>query len=207
MSKLEIKKELDNNQAAILILHSVNYNDVIVDVAKQLSDKKTCYVTFNKTYDALKELLKVNNVDTKNIVFIDGITKNVKDSADRDDCRFIDSTIAVTELTKNISELLKHDFHYLVFDSLTNLFIYRGGGAVEYFIQTLVNNILTERNCRGVFFALKESKAYVYNPLMEIKQPDASQQVKNPLLDWSDVFTSRLSDGMTIIDMGSNGSK
>lgn len=179
----------------------INYNDIVTDVVKQLHDKKTCYVTLNKTYNALKELLKINNADRENIVFIDGITKNVKNPPDVDDCYFIDS-LTVTELSKNISALLKHDFDYLVFDSLTNLFAYQGKASVEYFIQTLVN-ILTEKNCKGVFFAVKESKSYDgYNPLMEIRQPSRSQEEKNLLLDRENMFTSRISDGMTIIDLG-----
>ena len=200
MSRIEIEKELVDSQAAILLLPNSEYDDVIVEMIKQLSGKKICYVTLNKTYSALKELLKSNNVDVKNIIFIDGITRNVKNPADMDDCHFVDSPVTVAELSKNLSILLKRDFDYLVFDSLTNLFAYQGESSVEYFIQTLVN-ILEERGCRGLFFALKRSKSNNYNQLSEIIQSDIFRQKENRPLEGADVFTSRMTEGIAIIDM------
>lgn len=206
MSKIEIKKELDNNQAAILLVPNIEYDDVIVDMARQLSGKKICYVTLNKTYSALKELLKLNNVDVKNIIFIDGITKNVKNTADIDDCRFVDSPVMMSELSKNLSMLLKQDFDYLVFDSLTNLFTYQGKSSVEYFVQTLIS-MLEERGCRGIFFALKGSKSGVYNPIIEIKQSDILQQREDLPSEGLDIFTSRMSEGIAVIDLADGRSK
>lgn len=206
MSKIEIKKELDNNQAAILLVPNIEYDDVIVDMARQLSGKKICYVTLNKTYSALKELLKFNNIDINNIIFIDGITKNVKNPADLDDCHFMDSQITVTELSKNLSNLLRQDFDYLVFDSITDLFTYQGKSSVEYFIQTLVN-ILEERNCRGVFFALKGFRSSNYDQFLEINQSTTIQQKENLPFGGSDIFISRMTEGIAIIDLAEDKSK
>jgi hypothetical protein len=200
MNKLEIKKELDTSQAAILLVPNIEYDDVIVDMARQLAGKKICYVTLNKTYSALKELLKFNNVDMNNIIFIDGITRNVKNPADMDDCRFMDSQITVTELSKNLAALLKQDFDYLVFDSITDLFTYQRKSSVEYFIQTLVN-ILEERNCRGVFFALKGFKSSNYDQFLEINQSATLQQKENLPFGGSDLFISRMTEGIAIIDL------
>lgn len=206
MSKIEIKKELDNNQAAILLVPNIEYDDVIVDMARQLSGKKICYVTLNKTYSAIKELLELNHVDVKNIIFIDGITKNVKNIADIDDCHFVDSPVKVTELSKNLSTLLKQDFDYLVFDSITNLFTYQAKSSVEYFVQTLVS-MLEERNCRGVFFALKRSKSDIYSPIIEIKQSDIFQQREDLPSEGLDLFASRMSEGIALIDIADDRSK
>ena len=200
MNKIEIKKELDNSQAAIVLVPNIEYDDVIVEMAKQLSGKKICYVTLNKTYDALKELLKFNNVDVKNIIFIDGITRNVKNSADIGDCHFVDSPVNVTELSKNLSALLKQDFDYLVFDSLTNLFTYQGKSSVEHFVQTLMNT-LEERGCRGVFFALKKAKSDIYNPVIEIRKSDIFEQRDDLPSEGLDILDSRISEGIAIIDL------
>ncbi len=200
MSKVEIKKELDASQAAILLVPNIEYDDLIVDMARQLAGKKICYVTLNKTYSALKELLKFNNVDMNNIVFIDGITRNVTNPADMDDCRFMDSQITVTDLSKNLATLLKQDFDYLVFDSITDLFTYQRKSSVEYFIQTLVN-ILEERNCRGVFFALKGFKSSNYDQFLEINQSATLQQKESLPFGGSDLFISRMTEGIAIIDL------
>ena len=206
MNRIDIEKELDNSQAAILLLPNNEYDDVIVETTKQLSGKKICYVTLNKTYSAIKELLKINNVDAKNIIFIDGITRNVKNPPDTDDCHFVDSPVAVTELSKNLLILLKQNFDYLVFDSLTNLFAYQRENSVEYFIQTLVD-ILEERGCRGVFFALKGSKSNNYNQLLEISQSNIFREKENRPLEGANVFTSRMTEGIAIIDLADDESK
>ncbi len=94
------------------------------------------------------------------------------------------------------------EFDYLVFDSLTNLFIYHGEAPVEHFIQNLVD-LLAERNCRGIFFALKESITVSSNsPLMEITQPRSFQTDRDPFSNEENIWTSRISDGMNIIDLG-----
>jgi hypothetical protein len=206
MSKLEIKKELDNNQAAILLVPNIEYDDVIVDMARQLAGKKICYVTLNKTYSALKELLKFNNVDMNNITFIDGITRNVKNPADMDDCCFMDSQITVADLSKNLAAVLRQDFDYLVFDSITDLFTYQRKSSVEYFIQTLVT-ILEERNCRGVFFALKGFKSSNYDQFLEINQSVTLQQKENLPFGGSDLFISRMTEGIAIIDLADDRPK
>ena len=205
MSNIKIKKEIDDNQATILLVPNIDYDDVIVDMARQLSGKKICYVTLNKTYSALKELLKLNNVDVKNIIFIDGITRNVKNPADMDDCHFVDSPVTVADLSKNLSTLLRQDFDYLVFDSLSNLFTYQKKNSVEYFVQTLVS-MLEERGCRGVFFALKGPKSSAYSPVIEIK-PDILQQREDLPSEGLDIFTSRLSEGIAVIDLADDESK
>ena len=41
-------------------------NSSIIDIAKQLSDKKICYVTINKSYEAISSLLTKNNIKLNN---------------------------------------------------------------------------------------------------------------------------------------------
>ena len=93
-----------------------------------------------------------------------------------------------------------HSFCGAVFDSITNLMIYQRGGAVEHFIQTLVD-ILSERNCKGVFFALKKSKAFINSPMIGMSHIDDFEQDVDSLLDEENIFGSRMSEGMAVIDI------
>jgi hypothetical protein len=55
---LDIKNELEENKTVLLLMPSTEYNEDIVDTVKQLSEKKVCYITLNKTYDSLLEIFK-----------------------------------------------------------------------------------------------------------------------------------------------------
>ncbi len=201
---IDIKKEGENNPNTLLLVPGVKYDNMVINVVKQLNNKKTCYITLNKTYDALTELLKTKNIDTEKFVFMDGITKNVRNISNTNNCYFIDPPSNLSDLSRNIYELLKNRFDYIVFDSLSNLFAYQKENAIEYFIQNLIN-ILEESNCRGVFFALKDFKPYLPSPLIKLDKLSLSQDEKRSLLEGSYMFTSRMTEGMTIFDVDEEG--
>jgi len=148
-------KELSSNQTILLIMEGVEYNNVLVDMAKKLSGKSICYVTLNKTYDSLSELFKKKNVNVDNIVFVDAISKTIKKTPDQSkNCYFCSSPGALTELSLIISKMIKHNFEYLVFDSLTNLLVYSKKSPIAMFVSSLVNKI-KESKTKAVFYALK----------------------------------------------------
>ena len=89
---MDLKTDLSENQAVLLLMDDVKYNAVIVDTLKNLKGSSVCYVTSNKTYDALKELFKKNNVDVKDVVFIDSISKLLKGTPPpTDNCYYVSS--------------------------------------------------------------------------------------------------------------------
>jgi len=200
---LDIKEE-GSNPNTLLLVPGIRYDNIVVNVVKQLNNKKTCYITLNKTYDALIELLKTKNADIEKFVFMDGITKNVRNISNMDNCFFIDPPSNLTDLSRNIYELLKNGFDYIIFDSLSNLFAYQKENAIEYFVQNLIN-ILEESNCKGIFFALKDRKPYLPSPLIKLDKFSLSQDEKRSLLEGSYMFTSRMTEGMTIFDVDEAG--
>lgn len=152
---MDLKKELSEYQAMLLLMPSIEYNELIVRMAKQLSGESVCYVTLNKTYDSLRELFEKNKVDLKNMVFIDAISRTIKQTPEQTEgCFFVSSPGALTEISLVVSTHLKHNFRYLVFDSLTNLLVYEKKAPVARFVSSLVNKI-KESKTRAVFYALK----------------------------------------------------
>lgn len=150
---MDIKKELSANQTVLLIMSGLEYNKEIVSVMKKLKGN-VCYVTTNKTSDSLRELFKKNKVDTKSVVFIDAITKTIRGVPDQGEgVYYISSPGALTELSLAIEKFLRHDFDYLVFDSITNLSVYQDKNQCTRFVLSLINKIKQVKT-KSVLYAL-----------------------------------------------------
>ena len=150
----DVKKELASNQTVLLLMPSTQYNEVILSTMKKLSGKSIVYITLNKTSDSLTELFKKNKLNLENVVFIDAISKTIKKTPDQaDGAFFCSSPGALTEISLVISKFLKHNFDYLIFDSLTNLPIYEKKSPVAKFISSLINKIKISKT-KAVFYAL-----------------------------------------------------
>jgi hypothetical protein len=175
---MNIKKELSSNKTLLLIMPGIDYNKIIVDVIKNISGKNICYVTLNKTYNSLKELFEKNNIDTTNIVFVDAISKIIKDVPNQTKgCYFCSYPGALTEISLTISKFLKHKFEYLIFDSLTNLSIYQKKYPIAQFLSVLANKI-RDSSTKAIFYALnvkshdeliKETEMFV-DKVIEMKE-------------------------------------
>ena len=150
---MDITKELSENQTVLLLVPSTDYNDVVIDTIKKLSNESVGYVTLNKTFESLKETFSKKGVDLKNVVFVDAITRTIKEAKDTDNCYFVNSPGALTELSLTISKFLRHNFHYIIFDSITNLLIYSKKAPVAMFLSSIVNKIKASKT-KAVFYAL-----------------------------------------------------
>ena len=94
------------------------------------------------------------NIDLNNFIFIDGITKSIGKVENRDNCYFVSSPQALTELSIVIAEFLKYQFDYVIIDSLTTLLIYqKSEQPVMKFLSNIVHKI-KESGSRGIFYAL-----------------------------------------------------
>lgn len=150
---MNINKELASNQTVLLLMPSTEYNEDIVKVIKGLKGN-ICYVTLNKTSDSLKELFTKKKVALENIIFIDAISKTIKNVPDQSDgIYYVSSPAALTELSIIIDKFIRHNFDYIIFDSLTNLLIYEKKAPVAKFVSSLVNKIKQSKT-KAIFYAL-----------------------------------------------------
>jgi hypothetical protein len=149
----DIKKALSSNQTVLLVMPSVEYNEILVDVAKQLKGN-ICYVTANKTFDALKETFSKKKISMEKMVFIDAISKTMKKTPDQaKQVYYVSSPGALTELSLVIGKFLRHKFDYLIFDSVTNLTIYQKKEMASKFITDLVNKVKKTKT-KAVFYGV-----------------------------------------------------
>jgi len=160
---MDIVEELNKTRAMLLLVPSTDYNSLSTDIAKQLSGKTVIYVTLNKTFLAIKESFANASIDTKNFVFIDAISKSIRNVADQGKgCYFVSAPTALTEIVIKITKALEHGFEYLIFDSLSTLLVYQKDAPVAKFAANIVSNAKAKKT-KTVFYALKseEQKAAI----------------------------------------------
>ena len=155
MTDIPLLHDLFNTQSTLILIPSNKYNEIIATVPQLISGSKICYITLNKTYNAIMDLFENEPaIDIDNFIFIDGITKSIGKVENRENCYFVSSPQALTELSIVISEFLQYQFDYVIIDSLTTLLIYqKSEQPVVKFLSNIVHKI-KENGCRGIFYAL-----------------------------------------------------
>jgi len=154
MGKIDIEKELAKNKIILLLIPSTEYNSLVLDNVKKLSKKSVCYITLNKTFDSLKELFTKSKVKMENVVFIDAISKTIKSVPDQGKgVYYIESPNSFTDISLQINSFLRHNYDYIVFDSLTNLLIYQKKDPVAKFLSTIINKIRDSKTS-AIFYCL-----------------------------------------------------
>ena len=144
---------LDGGNVVLLVIPNARYADVSAQATKAMSGRRICYVTLNKTHSALRESLSKEGVDTQKIVFVDAISRMIRNTPEQTDgCYFASSPSALTEISILVSKCLKHGFECVVFDSLSNLLIYQDKVPVTRFVSNIANQARASNAC-AVFFS------------------------------------------------------
>ena len=154
---IDAQKILSESQVVLLLVPSSEYNELVVQNARQLSNKTVCYVTLNKTFDSMKEIFKEKKISIDNFVFVDAISKTIRRMPDQSDgCYFVSSPNSLTELEIAIIKLQRHGFEYLVFDSLSTMLVYQKNIPVAKFVSALANNA-RKNDTKAIFYMVKSS--------------------------------------------------
>jgi hypothetical protein len=151
----DIVKELAGKQTVLLVVPSKKYDAVTKQTVKKLATKgSVAYVTLNKTFEALTTSFKKAKVNTENIVFIDAISKTLMSKPPQTDhAYYLNSPGALTEMSLVISKFVKHEFDYIIFDSITNLTTYNKGPVIHKFVSGLARKAEGKKT-KFVFIAL-----------------------------------------------------
>jgi archaellum biogenesis ATPase FlaH len=156
---MDILKELDEHTTVLVLVPATDYSELILSTVKKLSGHRVCYVTLNKTYSSMQDLFKKNKVDMSAIAFIDGITKTINHAPEAtEDCIYVSSPGALTELSITITQMLKLKFDYIIFDSITNLLIYQQSGNISKFMSGIMNKI-RETESKAVFYSVNTEES------------------------------------------------
>ena len=153
---MEIGNALSNNLAVLSVFRKEYYNESIFEVLRNLSDKRVCYVTLNKTATTLQNAFKMRGIDTSKIFFIDAVSRGIGNRAEQENVLKISSPAALTEISIAISESLKSQmFDALLFDSLSTLNVCGIDKRAERFISHTIGKLRYESK-NGIFTCLED---------------------------------------------------
>jgi KaiC/GvpD/RAD55 family RecA-like ATPase len=150
---MDERQVLDGGKVVLLVIPNARYSEISSQATLAMSGKKICYVTLNKTHSALQESLSKEGMDVQKVVFVDAISKMIRNAPEQTDgCYFASSPSALTEISILVSKCLKHGFDCVIFDSLSNLLIYQDKVPVTRFVSNIANQARASNAC-AVFFS------------------------------------------------------
>ena len=155
-------KVLEKDQIYVLFFEAATYSQEMLDLMRQIQDKKVAYVSLNKTYSTILKDLKRKSIKHENFFVIDTRSEKIEtlDDTKVHNVCFLSSPAALTELSITISHVLKtNHFDYIIFDSLSTLLIYdkETRGGIVKFTTTLMNKI-KGYNIKAIFTAIEDHR-------------------------------------------------
>ncbi len=163
--ELENKIEKAPEQPGITLLKtsSEDYQAVNMAIMRSLvtdHDLPGIYVTVNKPYGTITNVLEENDIDASKIFFIDAISEDLNEEPPerRKNVMFVDSPKNLTDISIILSEAIDNmpeDEKFVFFDSMSVLTIYNDKEAVTKFAHYLTGKMRTW-NVAGVIISVED---------------------------------------------------
>ncbi len=121
------------------------FENVVKILREDVGGESVIYVTTNKPYSHLNEMLSEDGVDTDGIFFIDCISRQVLDvRGEFHNCLYVDSPDDVTALAMAVDNATRHlDGDKLLFlDSLSTLLLYNDEKVIGQFSNFIINRMV-----------------------------------------------------------------
>mgnify|MGYP005651345521 CR=1 FL=1 len=139
-----------------------NYFKDILKIIKK-SNQKICYVTFNKTCEAIKESLKKEKIPLSKVFIIDCISGIIKTPKPSECYTFVSEAYDLPVIKKLIKKAIKEDYTYIIFDALSNMVIYEaaipaGLNILRDFIKSFQKNLENKKGNAVFICRAKNSK-------------------------------------------------
>lgn len=147
-------KKTEVSSVLMVVVPEAEYSEKIKDLSAGALKrrKKICYVTLNKPYKTMAELLG-KQMDFSKFIFIDAVTNDM--SLKNSGVAFVSSPGEITELEIEITRALDSGADMLIIDSLSTLLIYGNALDVVKFMHHLATS-LRMKNKMGVFLVLEK---------------------------------------------------
>ncbi|MBU0756972.1 MAG: hypothetical protein KKF44_02820 [Nanoarchaeota archaeon] len=155
---MSISEDIADSQIMLFVSSKIKYNSVMEILQPEL--EKTCqkigYITLNKPFMTIISDLKKKNLDTSKFYFVDAITATVQSPPQADNCIFVSSPTALTDMGLSYSSLFNEkDCDLVFFDTISTLIVYQDIGSVIKFVHNLITKARV-MNKKAAFLALKE---------------------------------------------------
>lgn len=149
------------------ILIDTNKNNHLdaYNILEELHTRGIC-LTLGRPASNLKSLLNAKGIKTENLIFIDCITKKIKEKPRLEDCYYanIDNFSEVFAAIDAASSKIKGK-KFLILDSLSELFMHQGNRSLIFL--DFLHDMLATHNSRAIFLANnlqdKKIRSYIEN--------------------------------------------
>lgn len=170
--KERISKAITFNQSVGVILPSTNYSDLIqafFEYMRSRPEDAWVYVTITKPYENIVKQFGDDLSGSKNIKFIDCISRAAGISKTDPNCIYVESPTMLEKLGLEIINIFKavdeKTNKYLILDSLSTLIIYNDSEIVTEFFYHLANRTRS-RNIHIISLAIEEEGMEKFNKLL-----------------------------------------
>ncbi|MEM0333241.1 MAG: hypothetical protein QXX30_02120 [Candidatus Aenigmatarchaeota archaeon] len=142
-------RNLKPNYVVLFIIDSKKYHRIHPKIIRYIIEEKKfsgIYITVNKPYENLIKYLEDNGIDTKNIFFIDAISKVASQEMKiTENCLFIPSPSHLTDLGIALTEALetmeKKESKFLILDSISTMLVYNDFESVAKFVHFIITRL------------------------------------------------------------------
>ncbi len=153
----------------LIITDVENIQSTSNGVLKQFSKKSVsgAYVCLNRPQHAVKNILQEENIDFKNILFIDCISTSLTNVAEEENVTHISTPADLTGLSISISEFINDVSHdkFVMIDALGTLLIYNHEEIVLKFIRCVLEEC-SETGCAAIMITPKTEDSSWINKII-----------------------------------------
>jgi hypothetical protein len=160
-------EDIKDKQIVLIVFPKAKYMSNLMEVIKaaDATSKKLCYVSLNKPYTSVIDTLKKNNLNPNKYFFIDVLTSTVKTPQPADNCEFVQSPSALTDISLAFTRAVQEKgCDNVLFDAISTLTIYQDIGEIIKFTQNMMTKARVN-NVKSVYIALKEDSAELVKDL------------------------------------------
>ncbi len=162
--KVKFKKEVKNLKDYIVLIRvsSSDYKKTNIEILKLLVNEQKIpgiYVTLNKPFDVMQELLKQNEIDPRFIIFIDAFTDVAENKKRIKNCLYIGSPENLSDISIAMDQAIKSlptKEKFIIFDSVNTLQVFNRPGTVMRFVHFLSTKI-RDWKVKGIIILIKSS--------------------------------------------------
>jgi len=159
---------------ALVLVDAKNYQEQCTNLIKQFTEKENIpgvYVTLNKPFETMQRILEAEGIDTRKIIFIDGITETSGGRTEKTKrCLFIGSPEKLNDIGMALDQAVRtipSQEKFVFFDSLSTLLLYNKSGTVGRFSHFLTGKMRVWK-VKGIIISLeKEADQVLINELTQ----------------------------------------
>ena len=153
--------DFKKGEVVLLIISAQKYLEVSMNILKHYcnTQKNSCvYVSVNRPYSTLMNLIKKEKIETDKLFVVDAITPPSAQDKSANKAIFLGNPRGLTDISISAASAIKNlpkGNRTLFFDSLSTLLIYNDVGSVTKFAHFLINK-MKEWNISGVIISLEK---------------------------------------------------